>query len=220
MDMAARTGAWAPSGAPLPYLRRVAYLASHGTEYIDTGVLINSNTGFEIKVKEFKSTTSGALGALLKCAARPAGWTRFQFGRRDNVVGSNQLFYGIWSGDAFGGAGYEPILIDYSIPHTFKYKPLESKLFYADDRTGTVGIYTPDEAGPFYLFATYSYPDGKVPIQFSAAQIEYAKFYDGENLIRDLYPVIDLAGRPAMYDEVGGQLFYNQGTGEFTWGEL
>ena len=33
-------------------------------------------------------------------------------------------------------------------------------------------------------------------------------------------PVLDLSGRPAMYDEVSGQFFYNQGTGEFTWGEL
>ena len=36
----------------------------------------------------------------------------------------------------------------------------------------------------------------------------------------ELIPVLDISGRPAMYDEVSGNLFYNQGTGEFTWGEL
>ena len=41
-----------------------------------------------------------------------------------------------------------------------------------------------------------------------------------EDIIINLIPVLDLSGRPAMYDEVSGQLFYNQGTGEFTWGEL
>ena len=38
--------------------------------------------------------------------------------------------------------------------------------------------------------------------------------------VLNLIPVLDLSGRPAMYDEVSGQFFYNQGTGEFTWGEL
>ena len=40
------------------------------------------------------------------------------------------------------------------------------------------------------------------------------------NLVRNFIPVLDLSGRPAMYDEVSENLFYNQGTGEFTWGEL
>ena len=38
--------------------------------------------------------------------------------------------------------------------------------------------------------------------------------------LRSYIPVLDSSGRPAMYDEVSGQFFYNQGTGEFTWGEL
>ena len=36
----------------------------------------------------------------------------------------------------------------------------------------------------------------------------------------DLIPVLDISGRPAMYDEVSGQFFYSQGNGEFAWGEL
>ena len=36
------------------------------------------------------------------------------------------------------------------------------------------------------------------------------------NYVFDAIPVIDLSVRPAMYDKVSGQLFYNQGTGEFT----
>ena len=42
---------------------------------------------------------------------------------------------------------------------------------------------------------------------------------NGENL-RSYIPVLDLSGRPAMYDEVSGQFFHNQGKGEFTWGEI
>ena len=44
--------------------------------------------------------------------------------------------------------------------------------------------------------------------------------YYNDVILCDFIPVLDISGRPAMYDEVSGNLFYNQGTGEFTWGEL
>lgn len=38
MMLGARTGAWSPSGTPLPYDAEVEYLESTGTQYFDTGV--------------------------------------------------------------------------------------------------------------------------------------------------------------------------------------
>ena len=54
MQVAARTGAW--SGNELPYLRRVAYLESHGTEYIDTGIIATSKE-FEVMNELNKAAT-------------------------------------------------------------------------------------------------------------------------------------------------------------------
>ena len=61
---------------------------------------------------------------------------------------------------------------------------------------------------------------GVVNAALGVCRIGLLAAYDKEVLIARYIPVIDLSGRPAMYDEVSGQFFYNQGTGEFTWGEL
>lgn len=45
-------------------------------------------------------------------------------------------------------------------------------------------------------------------------KLYYCKIYDNGTLARDFIPVLDNSGRPAMYDQVSGQLFYNQGTGD------
>ena len=52
------------------------------------------------------------------------------------------------------------------------------------------------------------------------ARIWFVQFSRNGIVFENLIPVLDLSGRPAMYDEVSGQFFYNQGSGEFTWGEL
>lgn len=61
---------------------------------------------------------------------------------------------------------------------------------------------------------------GYVDNHFANCRIYNAKFYDNGMLKLDLIPVLDISGRPAMFDEVSNTLFYNQGTGEFTYGEL
>ena len=54
----------------------------------------------------------------------------------------------------------------------------------------------------------------------SAEYISICRIYnfmltEDDSIIKNLIPVLDLSGRPAMYDEISGQFFYNQGTGEF-----
>lgn len=45
-----------------------------------------------------------------------------------------------------------------------------------------------------------------------------AKIYKDDNLVRDFIPVLDKSNIACMYDKVSGQLFYNQGDGEFLYG--
>ena len=47
MMVGARTAAW--SGNALPYLRRVAYLESHGTEYVSTGISFSDTKVFSCR---------------------------------------------------------------------------------------------------------------------------------------------------------------------------
>lgn len=46
----------------------------------------------------------------------------------------------------------------------------------------------------------------------------YFRIYDNDVLVRDLIPVLDNSGIPAMYDRINGGTYYNEGTGSFTYG--
>ncbi len=72
--------------------------------------------------------------------------------------------------------------------------------------------------GTAYLFSgNGSYPTGYTP---AIMRLYYCKIYDNSTLVRDFIPVIDMNDVACVYDNVSGKLFYNQGTGEFAYGEL
>ena len=52
----------------------------------------------------------------------------------------------------------------------------------------------------------------------SKTTIYYLKIYDNDTLVRDYIPVIDSTDRPCMFDKIGRECYYNQGTGEFLYG--
>ena len=55
-------------------------------------------------------------------------------------------------------------------------------------------------------------------IYYIKAQLYYLKIYDSDTLVRDYIPVIDSTSRPCLFDKVGKECYYNQGTGEFLYG--
>ena len=202
MMLGARTAAWAKGGTPLPYLRRVAYLESHGTEWIDTGV--NAKQTLKIRaVFETNSSTSYFVYGV-------------RFGNSTITCASGagiNINYGLarWGMSAYTQtvpSGLVDIVQDSSgviikgISHLYNDK--ETVI----EQSGyTMVIF----AGRNSLTTVSANMVGKI---YSSV------IWDNGVLVRDFIPVLDLSGRPAMYDEVSGQLFYNQGTGEFTWGEL
>ena len=174
----------------LPYLRRVAYLESHGTEWIDTGVL--SSSELEVAV-DFVCNGGFVFGTYVQ---------PYQFG-----CDTDQQGY--WRIDGYGAnpsrnisKGVRHVIVLRNGPSTldgdvvlninssFFDKGSRVLLFKADGQSGLVGM-------------VYSCSISK----------------NGKKL-RSYIPVLDPSGRPAMYDEVSGQFFYNQGPGEFTWGEF
>ena len=171
MQLAARTGAWTKSGAPIPYLRRVAYLESHGTEWIRIdsvyGQVVNNIICKYEQMEPYPDNVS-------------------VFGR------SNEAAY-YFFGDLAWGDDY--------------YKVVE-------------GL---NEIGPFDSFKETNiqfYVFCSANIDLTPGFFITTKLY---HLISDkfsLIPVLDFNNKPCLYDEVSGQFFYNQGTGEFTWGEL
>lgn len=174
----------------LPYLRRVAYLESHGTEWIDTGVL--SSSELEVAV-DFVCNSGFVFGTYV---------SPYQFACDTSAPG-------LWRIDGYGGSPSHNI--SKGVRHVIVLRNGPSTL----DGDVVVNINSSffDEGSRVLLFKADT-QGGLVGMVYS-----FSISKNGENL-RSYIPVLDISGRPAMYDEVSGNLFYNQGTGEFTWGEL
>ncbi len=78
-----------------------------------------------------------------------------------------------------------------------------------------------------YLLGAYNYKNER----YLYVKCRYKSFRCGSTADMtdlDTIPVLDLSGRPCMYNQAPSaapaddpsRFFYNQGTGEFTWGEL
>ena len=183
---------------PLPYLRRVAYLEGHGTEWIDTRV-----SAFEWPYIRVVATVLGG----------------YMHDYKDGLCG-NSNGGSRWQGISFSSTsvlfrGYDNVV---SIPVSYVGTKLEY-VFDGPSKIGRVGdlsvnLLSGNPAGIYY--GIFSYFGRVSPIK---ARIYSAEISSSSVLFKS-YPVLDISGRPAMYDEVSGNLFYNQGTGEFTWGEL
>ena len=206
MMLGARTAAW--SGKQLPYLRRVACLQSTGTQYIDAPIHASSELSIDIVFENSGTPTvnSNPLGAIL---TSPRMRHHLNF---DNVIGG--LNYYFINGDSL-------VKLNKSVADGNRIHLIvdaENHLISAEDELGKI-IASVDQG--------YGWDTGINYRLFARAGVEYyakikiygAKLWDGKKNI-SLIPVLDLSGRPAMYDEVSEQFFYNQGTGEFTWGEL
>ena len=180
----------------LPYNRRVSCLRSTGTQYIDTGIVLTGSHEIYLRVYIEKSDSYGAL--IYFGTNSPRCWITSGIIRySDNNTGAANNFRRF-------NAYNEFILNEKTVTINDKSQDLALGTF------GTPGTKTA------YLFRANGTDIG---ISDNLRISDWSVKKDGV-LIQKLIPVIDLSGRPAMYDEITGQMFYNQGTGEFDWDEI
>lgn len=179
----------------LPYDRRVACLRSTGTQYIDTGIVLTGSHEIYIRVYIEQSDNGGN---LIYCGTNsPKCWITSGYSRySENNIGRADNFRRF-------NAYNEFILNEKTETINGKSQNLPLGKF------GTPGTRTA------YLFRA----NGHSAISKNLRISDWSVKKDGV-LIQKLIPVIDLSGRPAMYDEITGQMFYNKGTGEFDWDEI
>ena len=186
-------------GGYLKEARRVSYLESSGTQYIDTGFVPNQNTRIML---EFQYLSTSQIGRL--------------FGTRNTGSDSNtQCFaFGTWGTEniayysAYGSEelGYD--LIDLN-RHTVDFN--KNNVYIDDVLKHTFGEATFDGYGSIYLF-TYNTQS----ISANAmAKIFSCKIYDGDILVRDFVPYLDEFGEACLKDLVSNAYYYNKGTGIF-----
>lgn len=210
MLVGARTGAW--SGKRLPYDAEVEYLESTGTQWIDTGIVCSIGIGMkvDIAVLELNNTT----------------YPQF-FGSYE--PGSMTTFGGWNNGLREYSAGTSFSQVDVMVS-SFPFV-CETKVNYLSD--GVISI----TSGSQNKQGTFRYDNnanGMKFMLFAGGDLNGVTSYDGkcrisgcvvtdvENVKADFTPVRFTneqgVSEGAMYDRVSGQLFGNQGTGDFVIG--
>lgn len=209
MQIAARTGVW--SGNPLPYLRRVAWIGFREEQWTDLGIPVINHEYVGRMSWNDASNNQFLVGSYGSGATRC--WPVCVYD------GSWALFYGGLSASLYAGVVVERVMTNFSASMR-RYK---QKLAVGDYEELTGGFTNITNAFNVNLGCLNT--NNRSRTQFANCDLEFLKIYDFTSSVRgdlvmDLIGVLDLSGRPCFYDEVSGQLFYNQGTGEFDWGEL
>lgn len=185
----------AMGGKKLPYKRELAYLKSNGNQYILTDVIPCKAQVIDIDVALELRSAAVAFGSR-STGAYNTSYDQAYF----NAQNRNEWHF-LTAADK-----------DYWSSPTFEYGEMIQlrNIPYSD-------LHNDAATQPFALFAFNVL--GTISNK-TRASIAKWRVRVGGRFIADYIPVLDLNDRPAMYDKVSGQLFYNQGTGEFTYGEL
>ena len=193
MELAARTGAWTPSGAPLPYDAEVEYLESTRTQLIDTGYVLSASDRIVVQVY-FQANDTGGFMAILGIS-KPKLWITTGLCRFN---GENSAHIKTLSKPG----AWNSISID-------------------KDYCTCNGTAVPMSEGTFldnslslWLFGANAASES---LSKTNGRISSCKIYHSGVLVRDYIPV--RKGTVGyMYDRVSGQLFGNAGTGAFVIG--
>ena len=184
----------------VPYDAEIEYLESTGTQWIDTGILPNQDTGAEIS---FSVSFTGGLGVS---------------GREIFGAGSNNRYFELLLDPSkyyyyqYGASTPKLELAVDNIDHYELWYANKNKLYNL--YTGEVISSAPEQTftitNTLFLFGL----NNGSPVRLLIGRIKYCKLYQDGVLVRDLIPV-RVGQTGYMYDRVSKRLFGNQGTGSF-----
>ena len=190
-----------------PYEKRLAYIESTGTQYIDTGYVPNEDTEIVANVAFLEKTNDlQQYGCITNEKGKYARW---HFGVYRNNLTAFKTTQGS-TGD-----------IEKAYDSDFHEYYLSNSTAGLDDSFATPSN-TKNSNVSFTLFARNGNINvgGKAQIgYYSKSRLQDFKIYDNGELIHSYIPVADYDGRAALYDEITGKMLYNQGSGEFVMGE-
>lgn len=183
----------------LPYTP-IQYIQSTGTQYINTGTALLSNTSWTIELDiQFTAVnynyngiwgiTSGSTNYESWIASSADCYTRYHGTKPSKItVNTTRCVYK----DYYSG----------SILYTY-LNGTQKRAYSVSTSTTSYNL----------NILRCSSNNGK-------ARLYRAKLYTGNstNLVRDFVPVLDINGVACLYDNVSGTYFYNAGTGVFTAG--
>lgn len=181
-------------------MKRLTYIESTGTQYIDTGVVATQDIGFELDFLTSSPLTSSDARHILSAVNTSTN-------RIDLAL------YTAYSGGEFyfGPNEADPgIIVGERITIRFKDNVLTTL-----GGTTTIAAATFDSELNLLLCARNN---AGTADRLSSNRIYGLKLWSGDSLIRDYIPVLDDEGTACLYDQVNSTYYYNAGTGSFTAG--
>lgn len=179
------------------------YLESTGTQYIDTGIIYDTNNTY---------TISGKINYSRKITFSGSGWNAGGcFGiNQDGSISDGANLNGV-SG-ANKDITFTQTINSGSSSQTVTSYSVNGNEYSLKRAHSSLSTYAGN--GGFGLFAVYS---TNTYTYFASGKIYYYIIWDNGTIARYLVPCLDNNRTPCMYDVVSKQTFYNQGTGEFKW---
>lgn len=198
-------------------LTPVAYIESSGTQFINTGYEIKSDSRFVLEAELTRDTqTSGArelfgvrfasgnyvgYGPYIEYGSGNSAKLRYKWNSASVDVGNIDAYFGkrvsvTLDGSVCAIEDENGNSVSAAVTTARASYPYPVALFVY--RNAGTSVYDTQQAGKFKC---YSF-----------------RIYEGNDLVRDFQPVMDEAGTACLYESVTDELFYNVGSGSFAAG--
>lgn len=185
----------------------IEYIESTGTQYIDTGVAPNQDTGIKTKIKISSTDNSVFFGK------NRDGGGAFESFIWDN--GSALYFTYAQSNQIIRGLGLK---IDDTLEYDWNKNIINYSKNDVEQALVSFSAQPFSNTRTFLLFAEHNNNDAVT--HMASIKMYYFQIYDNNVLVCDMIPVLDDNGVACMFDKVEKKFYYNQGTGQFIAGPI
>lgn len=181
--------------------KELEYIESTGTQYIDTGVVPDNNTGYDVEFSQNHYNVNDISGCGIGTPA--------------NATARFYLFYLYNSSNlGYGFGNYYTKVIALKTNQKYKgqmnYLNDRKVIFNGEELQTNLSEYV--SCNRTILLFARNMDD---ILKYSGYRLYNLKITNNSNIIRDFIPVLDKDGVPCLYDKVEQKYYYNQGTGEF-----
>ena len=195
------------------YAYRVQYLESSGTQYIDTGVVPTQKTTFKgmyeyMRVIGEKANNDMIVGLQGVGTSSIGRYYPVSLHNNTDTNPKRERY-------VLGGKQCEKTHSNLT-RHSIIFNDANHDVYLDGVKLGTLTGVLAEQSRTCYLFAASK--SNRSPGYHSIARIYSCEFIDnnGEEpvVLRRFIPVVDMDGRPAMFDEVEKKLYHNQADGD------
>ena len=193
-----------PETAPLPNdYRRVEYIESDGTQYIDTGYKANQDTRvvFDAYILQTTTTATGLFGCR-----QAMGSNGFYIYEQNSDLGEYN--------DGYGSLYTRDIPLSASARHIIDKN--KNKTYIDETIAHTYAAQTFTVPVTLTLFAIHQ--SNGVDERMSVCRLYSCVIYDNGTIVRYYIPCTNASGIAGLYDTVSGVFYTNAGTGSFAAG--